>query len=163
MKIAIISDTHDSLVNIKRALDIAVEKKCNVLIHCGDICSPETLAYIVGHWRGELHYCLGNMDSADFASIGDTMGERVHFHGEGVSEVDVGGRRIAFQHYPEIARGSASSDLYDAVFYGHTHKRHSEYIGETLLANPGNVCGVIESPGFAVYRTDENDLIHFDL
>ncbi len=164
MKVAIFSDTHDSVGNIDRAIALAIKEGAGqCLLHCGDICTPETLAYISGLWRGEAHYCLGNMDSGNFTPKENTLKNGVHLHGEEASEVKIGGRSVVFQHYPDVALKLADSGLYDAVFYGHTHRRHSEYIGRTLLANPGNICGVIESPSFAVYETEDNSLKHFDI
>ncbi len=162
MKITFFSDTHDNIGNIERAVALAIKEGAEeYLLHCGDICSPATLDRIVDIWRGEIHYCLGNMDATGF--IFEAKKDSIHFYREDVAKVKIGGRSIAFQHYPEIALKLAESGVYDAVFYGHSHRRHSEYVGKTLLANPGNVCGVIESPGFAIYETEENSLRHIGI
>ena len=42
MKIAIISDTHDSLEKIKAFLEEIKDKKIDLIIHAGDFCSPYT-------------------------------------------------------------------------------------------------------------------------
>ena len=38
MKIAVFSDTHDNIWKLERALGLM--KNADVLIHCGDLCSP---------------------------------------------------------------------------------------------------------------------------
>jgi putative phosphoesterase len=77
----------------------------------------------------------------------------VTLHGE-LAELELGGRRVAVNHYPHIARPLAESGDYDAVFYGHDHKAHMERIGDTLLLNPGEVMGRFGKSTFAWYDTD---------
>ena len=40
MKIGIISDSHDDVANVNKAIDIFIEKKIRSVIHAGDIISP---------------------------------------------------------------------------------------------------------------------------
>ena len=40
MKIGIISDSHDDVENVNKAIDIFEEEKVQVIIHAGDIISP---------------------------------------------------------------------------------------------------------------------------
>lgn len=45
-------------------------------------------------------------------------------------------------HYPEKARVLAENGGYDIVCYGHDHILNAdEYIGDTLLINPGAIMG----------------------
>jgi uncharacterized protein len=61
MKIAIISDTHDNLENLKKFFDFAKKEKIKILIHCGDVCNGETLKEIEKNFK-EIYLCLGNAD-----------------------------------------------------------------------------------------------------
>lgn len=161
MKVIIFSDTHDSTKNIDSAFSLIEEKKIvsDCLIHCGDICSLETLSHIVGKWRGKLHFCFGNMDGEGF-SVPEKNPDfkKVHLYEKEFGQLEIEGKRIAFQHFPEVAKRLLKEGFWDAVFYGHTHKKHSEYVGQTLLANPGNVSGIKYPASFAVYSTDDNSL-----
>ncbi|MGM0482499.1 MAG: metallophosphoesterase family protein [Patescibacteria group bacterium] len=165
MKLAIFSDTHDSFENISKAIKLSKEEGAGeMLIHCGDICAPVTLAHIIEEWPGEIHYCFGNVDGDHLSTFKvHKDNPSVHGHGESLGSLNAEGKSIAFQHYPELARRLAESGAYDAVFYGHTHLKHNEYIGKTLLANPGNVCGIKHPPSFAIYDTESNTLEHIDL
>jgi predicted phosphodiesterase len=40
MKIAVMSDSHDHLENIEKAVALAMERGAEMLLHCGDLCSP---------------------------------------------------------------------------------------------------------------------------
>ena len=43
MKIGVLSDTHDNLVNIRKAVEIFSKNGVEAVIHAGDFCSPFTL------------------------------------------------------------------------------------------------------------------------
>ena len=46
MKIAIISDVHDNIPNLKKILNYCIENKIEKIICCGDLASLETLDFI---------------------------------------------------------------------------------------------------------------------
>ncbi len=77
----------------------------------------------------------------------------------GFIETDEG--NVAFTHRPEFARGLASTGSHIAVFYGHTHRRKSEKIGETHLINPGEIMGLKEEPGWIVFDSKTGAVEHF--
>jgi len=53
----------------------------------------------------------------------------------------VQGKRIAVNHFNYLARPLAASGKYDAVFYGHNHKRRHERLGQCDIINPGALMG----------------------
>ena len=73
-------------------------------------------------------------------------------------QIKIGGKKIAFCHFPEIGRDLAKTQKYDLVFYGHTHKPWEEKIGKTRLVNPGNIAGLFFRPSFAIYDTKTGKL-----
>ena len=164
MKIAIISDTHDRLENIEKFVTKAEREDVSEVIHCGDICSKEVLLYLSELWRGNIHYCYGNMDQ-DRLSLFDVANDNknIFSYGEKIAILEFASRKIAFQHFPEIAQNLAEDDIFDAVFYGHTHLKDKRYLGKTLLANPGNLASIKHPATFAVYDTEKNDLDFYDL
>ncbi len=89
---------------------------------------------------------LVGWQTQDLGKLSSTV---IHFITE-----KLGGRKIAANHYPHIARHLAESGHYDAVFYGHDHTAHQEQIGETLLLNPGEVMGRFGKSTFAWYDTE---------
>lgn len=164
MKVAVFSDTHDNFQLIEKAIEKAKKEKAEVLIHCGDVCSPAALFHISDLWEGDIHYSFGNVDGDKFTMLQKGKEDpSIHFYSEDLGSLELGGKRIAFQHYPEISLRLAESGAYDAVFYGHDHKRYQEYIGETLLANPGNLCGIKHPPSFGIYNTETNKIKHIDM
>lgn len=151
MKIAIISDTHDNLVNLNKALDWIMKQEIGLIIHCGDVTSKETLLEFVEKFKGKIHIVFGNID-ADFWRDEDLSSyKNLIVHGES-GELTIDDKKIAFCHRPEQAKELASLNKYDLVFYGHTHKPWEEKINNTLLVNPGTLGGMFQKATFAVYE-----------
>ena len=150
MKLAVMSDSHDHLENIERTVALAEEMGADTLIHCGDICSPFVMDRLAP-FPGQVHVVFGNNDG-DHLTIG-RIAERfsnitVHHH-TGVMETKKG--LVAFTHYPEHGKGLAATGNYAAVFSGHTHIRNSEEVNGTPHINPGEVMGLLETPGFILF------------
>lgn len=139
MKIAICSDIHDNIWKLERALPGM--SQADALIFCGDFCAPFTLTQLAQGFKGPVHAVLGNNDGDPrlLLQMAEKAGN-VALHGQ-IAEIQLGGARIAINHYPEIARGLASSGIYDIVCYGHNHTLNQEQFGKTLLLNPGEIMG----------------------
>lgn len=150
MKIAIISDTHDNLENLKRVLEKIKKERVNIILHCGDVASKETLKFLFQNFKGRVYLVLGNMDK-DYGLDKENLKEfsQLEFSSD-IKEIEIENKKIAFCHRPEIAQNLAKSQKYDYVFYGHTHKPWMKNIGQTKLINPGNVAGLFYRPSFAV-------------
>lgn len=73
-------------------------------------------------------------------------------------QASYGARKIAFCHFPEIAKELVRRQKYDIVFYGHTHKPWLKKIGKTRLVNPGNIAGMFYKSTFATYDTKTDKL-----
>lgn len=155
MRIAVLSDSHDHIPNLHRAVRLANREGAEILIHCGDLISPFMLPYL-GAFGGQVHLIYGN-NAGDQHLISSRCamnpGKIRHhgFHGAIVA----GSIRIAFNHYPELARELAVSGAYDLVCYGHDHLFHVERRGTCLLLNPGDLLGKEANPAFALLDTDD--------
>ncbi|MFH1894549.1 MAG: metallophosphoesterase family protein [Patescibacteria group bacterium] len=186
MKIAIISDTHDNLPNFKKAVDWIKSQKIKLIIHCGDIFKPDTVKEILKTFKGRAYFIFSPAD-ASFSGIPEKafdnlknvkvysvfgeikipasparLGSESERAGGGANPVagqaHYGARKIAFCHFPEIAKELAKTQKYDFVFYGHTHKPWLKKIGKTKLVNPGNLANIFYKPTFAVYDTKTDKL-----
>ncbi len=150
MKIGIISDSHDHIENLSLALE-KIKRKCDVLIHCGDLCAPFVLFEFTGI---ETHFCFGNIDDR-YRTTKIAIEQKINLHGE-VGEIEKDGKKIAFTHLPKFAEGLALTGKYDVVFYGHTHISKIDKVGDCLLVNPGEIMGRKNKPSFAIYNTKNN-------
>ena len=159
MKIAIISDTHDNLASLKKAISWIKKEKIKILIHCGDIFKPETLKDGLKGYRGKIYIIFSEAD-ASFSKIPEDsfndLSKNKVFEKSG--QIKIGGKKIAFCHFPEIAKELTATQKYDLVFYGHTHKPWEEKIGKTRLVNSGNIAGILFKSTFAIYDTETDKL-----
>ncbi len=163
MKLALISDTHDNWTLISKALEIIQKEDCKLLIHCGDISAPITLEFIADNFKGPFHFCFGNVDGDKLLSYQKIQDKKnVICHGSVLGELEVENKKIAFQHYPQIAENLALTQKYDYVFYGHTHKFDSREIGKTKIINPGNLCNIKHPPSFVILDLKSGKLQKID-
>jgi len=150
MKIAVMSDTHDHIGNVERAIEALNTLDVGALFHCGDICSPFVIDRLA-KFKGPVHVVFGN-NEGDRYTINNVSKKfpNVKLYGE-VGFVETEDGEVAFTHRPEFARGLACTQKYAAVFYGHTHRAKTEKIGATWLVNPGELMGLLETPGCTVF------------
>jgi hypothetical protein len=160
MKIAVLSDIHDNIWNLEKAISQVKEKKCEALIFCGDMCAPFT-AKLLSELKLPIQAVWGNADEDHWAIVKEGGEDFSAFPlMQEFGEEEIEGRKIAFCHYPKLGELLAGTNHYDAVFHGHSHRQYYKKVGKTLLANPGAVCGIIGGkPGlasFMIYNTDDN-------
>lgn len=157
MKIVIISDAHNNLVRIKRVLDFCQKESIGGIVSCGDLASRETLDFLKTGFSGPIWHALGNMDK-DFLTkeIKKITKEGITTIYPDFGELELDKKKIAFVHFPEKAKQLFSTEKYDVVFYGHTHKPWLEKKNDQYLINPGNVAGERFSATFVFWETQEN-------
>jgi putative phosphoesterase len=161
MKIAVLSDIHDNIWNLEKVLRRLKKKKISIAILCGDYCAPTT--FRMATEKLKKAYCVwGNVGGEKFRitqQIYKNNISHVHLLGE-LGEIEIGGRKLVVNHYPDIGERLAQSGKYDAVFHGHTHVARNEKVGKTLLINPGPVCGFKNNKevpaSYAIYDTKTN-------
>lgn len=137
MKLGILADTHDHVDRIRRAVEALNRHRVELVLHAGDFVAPFAVNPL-RDLQARVVAVLGNNDgerlglAQRFAEVGE-----LHPH-LGVAEI--GERRVAVVHYPELAEPLAASGRYHVVAYGHTHQVSLRHSGG-LLINPGEVCG----------------------
>ncbi len=165
MKIAIISDIHDNLANLKNFLSFAKKEKVTVVFCCGDVISAETLDYLISNFEGKVFLTLGNADLKEkiLERFSKKDSKLTIFRDFG--EVELDNLKIAFSHSLEKIKPVASLPVigpqlsknqvqeYDFVFFGHTHRPSLENSGKTKILNPGNLAGLYYKATFAILDT----------
>lgn len=162
MDVAVLSDIHDNIWNLERALDKIRALGVTRVFFLGDFCAPFTLKQLAEGSRGQVDVIFGNNDG-DTHLLTRVASDHANvvLYGQ-FAELEVEGRRIALTHYPDIARGLAEGN-YDAVFYGHDHTRFSGEVGTTILVNPGEIMGRFGSPSFGVYNSGDQSFGHISI
>lgn len=159
MRIGIISDSHDRIDHVNQAID-ALNSKADVLLHCGDFCSPFMMEEFA-KFSGEVHAVFGNVDDRA-RSTKKAEEHGVHLHGD-IAVLEFDGVTFALNHFPEIAVAMAMSGQFDVVCHGHTHVKREEQFGSTLLINPGELMGRKGACTYAVYDTQKRSVEFFEL
>jgi uncharacterized protein len=155
MKIAVISDIHDNLPNLRKCLAWCAENKVKKIICCGDVTNSETLQILSEDFQGEIFIVCGNAEIYQETEIADykniTFGCRV-------AVFVIGGKRVGVCHEPFLIDKVLEKDKCDIVFYGHTHKPWIEIKNGVQVVNPGTLGGVFTPATFAVWDTASGQL-----
>jgi len=160
MQVAILSDIHDNVWALERALARAAG--CDELLLLGDLCAPFTMGIIAGAFAGPIHLVWGNNDGDRLHIAEQAARGKVTLHGD-LAELTLDERQVALTHYPHIGRALARGGTYDLVCYGHNHQRSLTTMGRTLLLNPGEVMGRFGVRSYAVYDADAGAAEIFEL
>lgn len=165
MKMAIYSDIHDNLHNLKLVIKKMKELEVEKAFCLGDFISPPIIKEIIAS------------EIITFAIWGNNDGEKVvitmlaensdtfHISTKTFAVQEEAGKKVFLSHYPDIARSMAKSGDYDAVFYGHDHTTLFETLeNDCILANPGEVAAsTTDRCTFMVWDTETNDLQTYNI
>jgi len=159
MIVGIISDTHDRLPLLDKAVKRLNEEKVELVLHAGDYVAP----FVVPHFKplkADMIGVFGNNDGDKellkkrFTELGAEI--RGKF-----AEVMIDGLRIALLHGDEadLLRSLIDVESYDVIVHGHTHETKTYRKGKTLVINPGEACGYLsEKPSIGVLNTQTLDV-----
>jgi hypothetical protein len=168
VRIAILSDVHDHVWNLRAALESLGD--ADALLFCGDLCSPFVVGLLAEAFPGRpIHVVFGNNDG-DLFRIAQNAAkhEQVELWGE-VFKRELGGTRVAVNHFPDIAGELAATGSFDLVCFGHDHRFRLESRGDTLAVNPGTLLGYDpvsrqDVPAtFAVYDTAKRQAAFYEV
>ncbi|MFA6007279.1 MAG: metallophosphoesterase [Candidatus Shapirobacteria bacterium] len=168
MKIGIISDTHDNLMGLKKAIEIFKEKNIEMMVHCGDWVSPFTLEFFDNEMKGfniPIKSVVGNNPGDIKRTIMSNSLKKnpIEWPKTETLKFDVDNIKVIIYHGNDydILEALIDCQKYDVVFTGHTHVSRNEMIGKTLILNPGSTSyacegKIIENASVAIYDSNTN-------
>lgn len=172
MLIAVLSDIHDHLPNLRSALaHIAATtgddgQPVAALLCCGDLNSPFVVGELSQGFAGPVTLVFGNNDGDRFRITSLAAATpNVTVAGETAS-LDLGGKRVFVHHFNDIGVIVAAAGQHDLICYGHNHdfllRRGANGAVEV---NPGAIMGWRPGVGdvpatFALYDTSGTAAIH---
>ena len=158
MKIAIISDIHENFHNLLLALQEMQKHQIEQILCLGDLMNCG-VAKILATQDIPVHMIWGNNDG-EVVEIVLTAAAKNSVMTVGLNTYDFmefDGRKIFITHYDDLQEPMAKSGAFDAIFFGHSHIQSSEYIGNCLLVNPGEIAAAKTGKAtFAIYDTKDN-------
>ena len=159
MKIVIISDIHDNLVNLKKFLSWVKKNKIEEIICCGDVTNAETLNILASNFKSKIHLVRGNIEL--YEEIEVKKYNNIKYYSR-AGRVKINNRFIGICHEPYNFQKVLEKGEVEIIFYGHTHKpwiNEFEYKNRKIKTiNPGTLGGVFQKGTFAFWDT-ENKII----
>ena len=161
MKIGVLSDTHDNVEEIRKAVNIFKSLNLELIIHLGDYVAPFTAAPFT---EAKIPFLgiFGNNDGEKFglikafSSIGKLYSPPY--------ETSIGKKSFLLLHDPITLDSYIKSQNYDYILYGHLHKKENKKVGKTRIINPGEVCGILTGiPSVAFIDTERDSVEIIDL
>ncbi len=163
MKVAILSDIHENLHNMRIALNSVKDKGIKDMFFLGDYINPGLTKEFFGFCKENgivLKSIFGNNEGDKARIMQFAMQNGVDQSPYFFAEYEIDNKKVYITHYPEIAIPVSRSGMYSAVFYGHDHEHHIEKLDNgCLLANPGELSA--HKTGRATYliwNTETNDV-----
>jgi putative phosphoesterase len=142
MLIGVMSDTHDDIVQTKKAVATFNRKNVEHVLHAGDIISPFMIDTFK-ELKVPLTGVFGNNDG-DRVLLERKSGQLPSIKISGTfARKDLGGMRIGLVHGNdrELLETLTTSGSLDLLVYGHTHRPEIRKEGPLLVVNPGEVYG----------------------
>jgi putative phosphoesterase len=136
--IGAMSDSHDNLPAIRRAIAVFNDAHCDLVVHAGDIVAPfaaKELAALGCRVRAVFGNCDG--EKPGLAAAIEAFGEIR----DAPSAFPHSGKQILLCHLNFAVPEYVASGKYDIVVFGHTHKPEVIRQGRTLAVNPGETGG----------------------
>ena len=133
--LCLISDTHENIPVIRKAVEKIKILNPELVIHCGDIVSPP----ILEEFRGlPMRFVLGNNDG-EVEGLNKKAAELGFGEINTELELIINDNRIYVYHGTKlhVIDEMAGAQLYDYVIHGHTHHTRNEIFGRTRIINPG--------------------------
>ncbi len=144
MLIGIISDTHDNLPMIEKAIARLNEENVDLVLHAGDYVAP----FVIPKFRNlkaKLIGVFGNNDG-DHELLKKRFSENKNLEIRGsFAQVTMDNLRIALLHgsEEELLNSLIDCQGFDVVVHGHTHGPEIRRKGKTLIVGCGEVCGYL--------------------
>lgn len=163
MQIAVMSDSHDHIWNLQKALNIIKRQKIGMIIHCGDFVAPFML-HELNRAGVPVHGVFGNNDGDQhmLTRISLAADSNITLYGL-CGQVEISGFKVAFTHQKPTAEGLIAVGDFDLVCFGHSHEYEAHKTGAGRLLNPGEIMGKDGHPGFCMVDTQTAVIARVDL
>jgi uncharacterized protein len=193
LRIGIISDTHDDIENVQRAIEIFNTEKVEYVIHAGDYIFPGIVVEFK-KLNAKLIGVLGNNDGEKVHLLKNFLNIGGELKGE-IGEIELDGLSFGIYHGTdrEVKEKLVNSRKYDIIVSGHTHKTELPSLsdatnnrnekqhrknnsntnvkrGPTLVLNPGtahkkveSISGAFKEGGIIIFNTQTEEYKFVDL
>jgi len=164
MKIGVLSDSHDHMTNVQKAVALLIAEKVDKVVHCGDLIAPFVVRAVGKLKETKNIECVSVFGNNDGERVGikKIFGEVFSVKGE-FYECEWDNVKIGIYHGTDNAllQNIIDSNHYQLVLCGHTHVIRVEECHKVLVVNPGEVCGYLTNRATcAVVDLNQKPLSH---
>lgn len=153
MLLGIISDTHDHIEKVKKAIGIFNQYNLLSVIHCGDFVAPFTLKEFI-NLKAKFYGVFGNCDGEKDGLL-KVAKENNFILSEPPLEISFGNKKFLIFH--KLKKEEIKN--VDYIIYGHTHKYELRKEENIFFINPGEACGLLtEKATIALLNIEENQV-----
>lgn len=154
---------------MQAAVKLLLDRDVSLVVHLGDWSSVYAFQFLFQELKKHnlpLKGVLGNND----ASLENQLLENDRLGSDSLElqrellTFTLEGRNLAATHGDnyKLLRNLIQSSMYDAIFYGHTHRAKKEVVGKTLVVNPGSTTFSVpcsqKLKSLAIYDTKSNSI-----
>lgn len=157
------SDIHDNIENLIKAVNTFKQENCELLICCGDWGSPNSPNFLPNDSLKTISV-FGNNDADIFTFLTRKEEKKwnIEFH-KYCAEIELDGKKIVVYHGDSepILDALLKCDKYDIVCSGHNHQAKINEYGKTTHINPGSITNIRfqdinHEASIAIYDTATN-------
>jgi hypothetical protein len=144
MLIGLMSDTHDNLPQVDKAIRKLNEANVELVLHAGDYVA----GFVIPRFkdlRARLIGVFGNNDGDhELLKLRFKENKQLEMRGN-FAYVEADGLKIALLHGTdkELLETLIGRESFDVVVHGHTHLAGVHKKGKMLVVNPGEACGYL--------------------
>jgi uncharacterized protein len=141
--IGLISDSHDNMNALHKAVEFFNEREVKAVLHAGDLVSPFT-AKAFKELKPKLYFVFGNNDG-DKVTLTKKFEEIGAISCGDFGDLTIEGLHIALLHGTNeiLVKSLAESGEFDVIIRGHTHNPSIKIIDGVIVINPGESSGVL--------------------
>ena len=129
MRVAVVSDSHQGMVHLKRFVEYCKREKIEQVCHLGDV--MEDVRFLQENLDIPVAAVAGNCD------VFSRQHREVTLTFEGKRFLLVHGDKFGVKLGYERLSYYAEEKMVDAALFGHTHSAFTGVLGNVLLINPG--------------------------
>jgi len=153
MKVALMSDSHDNLDALKRAVDYCNKIKVDHVLHGGDLVAPFVYK-VLKNLEAPITIVFGNNDGEKHG-LRQVFKDRIF---DPPHALTLDGRKVLMLHDPILLDELRESPHYDLILYGHIHQIEITQ-GVNIVVNPGELCGWLSGKStMAIWDTKTNQV-----
>lgn len=167
MKIGIISDSHDDIESVDKAIDLFNQNFVSYVFHAGDYIFPGIIARFKNlHKEIKFYGVRGNNDGELLGIINQfNQLNNAEFLNE-FGHITLQDKEIGIYHgtNSKLVETLQDSQIFDVLILGHTHKKMHKKYGKTIIINPGSSNKMLnniannENASIAIFDANNNQV-----